>query len=263
MESTARSPVRPGDVKRALRHAAESGLRLTFRVVDPVRTAWLAARFAPDPQQAATAVDRRIAELLPVSPSLVVANYLRGLVLFGRRDGRSGLEWRWIPERSLITAEGAVVPRDLHRVWRRSGFVVRFNTDLERVVESCREGRDSWITPQLVDVYRRLDELGLVTTVEVYREGTLVGGLWGLDVGGTLAIMSMFHHESQAGSVALAAAVEQLGEGRAWTGIDCGPLRPHFEKFGAVALSIDDLAAHVLRGTGRPSRGGLPESVVP
>jgi leucyl/phenylalanyl-tRNA--protein transferase len=175
----------------------------------------------------------------PTAPE-VIANYARGLVLFGRPGARRAIfEWHSFPSRAVITRETAKIPRALRPVRRRGELETRIDQDFESIVDSCRAGRTDWpwITPALIGVYREVQELGFVRTVGTYRDGELVGGLWGIEVGRVLGIMSMFHRENNGGSLALGTLVDSVINGGRWSIVDCGEMKPHFDQFGAREIS--------------------------
>jgi leucyl/phenylalanyl-tRNA---protein transferase len=173
--------------------------------------------------------------------SQVIANYARGLVLFGRPGARRvKFEWRSFPTRAVITAQTAKVPRRLRPIQRRGELEVRFDQDFEAIIRACQEGRAAWmwVTPALIDVYRDVRRLGCVATVGTYRDGQLVGGLWGIKLGSVFGLMSMFHREDHAGSLAMAALVNGLlSEGR-WSVIDVGAMTPNFDRYGARQIPV-------------------------
>ncbi len=177
----------------------------------------------------------------PTAPE-VMTNYTRGLVLFGRPGARwVRFEWRSFPMRAIITRETAKVPSNTRRIQRHGELEVRFDQDFDAIIRSCQEGRTDWmwITPELIDVYREVRRLGFVRTVGTYRDGRLVGGLWGIGIGGVFNIMSMFHRENHAGSVAVAALVNAVsGEGR-WSVIDFGVMTPNSQLYGAREISTE------------------------
>ena len=180
------------------------------------------------------------------APAEVVANYLRGYLLFGRRNPYGEwFHWYRLPGRSVITRETAHVPRRQRPLIHREDVEFRYNHDFELVMRHCQEGRDGWLTDQAVAVYRKMHTLGLIGIVGTYREGKLIGGFWGLSVGRVFAIMSMFHLEKSAGSLALAALADSLRNGGPWAVIDCGGPGYHWDRYGAQNLSVEDFAALV------------------
>ena len=182
------------------------------------------------------------------SAAEIAANYTRGWVLFGVRiPGLAGLEWRRFPKRAVITSETVHVPKRLRSIQRRQDLVVRYDQDFEAIVEHCREGRSGWLTDEAVGAYRSLYELGFVTTVGTYRDGRLVGGMWGITVGRVFGIMSMFHLENHAGALALAAVADCIRDGERWSVVDCGQLNENFKRYGAHEISSDQFCELVWR----------------
>jgi leucyl/phenylalanyl-tRNA--protein transferase len=166
----------------------------------------------------------------------VVANYTRGLTLFGRSRARLAIfEWRSFPFRGVIAQDSAKVPKTVRAMQRRTDLEVKFDEDFENIVHLCQAERNDWkwLTPALVDVYREVHQQGFVSTVGVYREGQLVGGLWGISVGRVLGIMSMFHLADNAGSLALAAVADIVAADGRWSVVDVGVINEHFKMYGA------------------------------
>jgi leucyl/phenylalanyl-tRNA---protein transferase len=183
--------------------------------------------------------------------SEVLANYTRGWVLFGVPDSPlTSFTWSLLPRRAVITADTAEVPKRVLSVQRRGEFEIRRDDDFETIVEACRDGRHGWLTPEAVEVYREVNELGFISTIGAYRDGRLVGGLWGIAVGRTLGIMSMFHRENHVGSLAVAALVEEVRDGGRWSVLDCGgEVSAHFKRFGAYEISAGQFSEMVWRST--------------
>jgi leucyl/phenylalanyl-tRNA--protein transferase len=120
------------------------------------------------------------------------------------------LAW-WSPDpRGVLPLDGLRVSRSLRRSMRRFEYTV--DGAFADVMQGCREGRDdgAWITDEFVTAYTRLHELGWAHSVEVWRDGELVGGLYGVEIGGLFAGESMFHRVTDASKAALAHLVERL-----------------------------------------------------
>lgn len=153
-----------------------------------------------------------------LQPGTLLAAYRNGLFPMGAgRPGRGPLGW-WSPDpRGVLPLDGLVVSRSLRRSCRR--FEIRVDTAFDQVVTHCADERrpGRWITPRIAAAYQALHQLGWAHSVECWREGRLVGGLYGVCVGGLFAGESMFHLETDASKVALVALVERLredGDGR-------------------------------------------------
>jgi leucyl/phenylalanyl-tRNA---protein transferase len=119
----------------------------------------------------------------------------------------------WSPDpRALLAPEHLHVARSLQKRIRQGGFELTWNHCFPRVMRECgrlrREG--TWIIPEMVDAYTRLHELGHVHSLEVWRGNELVGGSYGVQVGGLFAAESMFHRETDMSKVALVALVRSL-----------------------------------------------------
>jgi len=155
-------------------------------------------------------------ELLAVggdmSPQTLLEAYTRGLFPMNVQTEADGeaLGW-WSPDpRGVLPLGSLIVSKSLERSVKR--FSVTFDEDFLGVMKGCRDARkDAWITDDFLDAYLCLHELGHAHSVEVRNKaGALVGGLYGVEVGGLFAGESMFHLERDASKVALVALVEKL-----------------------------------------------------
>lgn len=195
----------------------------------------------PDPALAPAGEDL-IAVGADLAPSTVMAAYARGL--FPMDVGSDGQLGWWSPDpRGVLPLDRLHVSRSLRAASRR--FVTTIDESFEEVMASCASLRRShgWITPAFQSAYGDLHALGIAHSVEVWRDSELVGGLYGVEVGGLFAGESMFHRARDASKVALVALVEALGgakgalEGRV---LDVQWATPHLESLGAIALDRDD-----------------------
>ena len=147
-----------------------------------------------------------------LSPGTLLAAYRTGLFPMGLGDdGAEPIGW-WCPDpRGVLPLDGLVVSRSLRR--SRARFEVRVDTAFDAVVAGCadpsRSGR--WITPAVAAAYGELHRLGWAHSVEAWRDGELLGGLYGVGVGGLFAGESMFSRVTDASKVALVGLVEVLG----------------------------------------------------
>ena len=141
----------------------------------------------------------------------MLAAYRRGLFPM-HVDGGALLAWFCPDPRGVLPLDGLRVSRSLRRSARR--YEVRFDTAFAEVIDACADpGRPhGWIDRRIRDAYVRLFELGWAHSVETYEDGRLVGGLYGLAIGGLFAGESMFHRATDASKVALVALVDALRE---------------------------------------------------
>lgn len=148
-----------------------------------------------------------------LEPGTVLAAYRRGL--FPMQVGEGDPMGWWSPvHRGVLPLDGLRVSRSLRRSAR--DLEVRIDSAFEEVMAACADPRreGGWITEQFRDTYGELHRLGWAHSVETWRDGELVGGLYGVAVGGLFAGESMFHRATDASKVALMGLVEALSDGR-------------------------------------------------
>jgi leucyl/phenylalanyl-tRNA--protein transferase len=172
-----------------------------------------------------------------LEPGTILQAYRRGMFPMYLPDGHLG--W-WSPlERAVIPVKGLHVSRSLRQSTRR--FEVTVDDDFAAVVRTCAEvdRPNGWITPEFIAAYSRLHELGWAHSVEVWdEEGELVGGLYGVSIGGLFAGESMFHLARDASKVALVHLLVIMNLGGSL--LDVQWLTPHLESLGAVVIGRDE-----------------------
>ena len=164
---------------------------------------------------------------------LVLRAYAMGIFPMGEGEG----EIRWYsPEpRCIIDLPNFHAPRRLLRTCRQGRFDVRVNANFEAVIRSCGARSDTWITDEILRVYIELHRMGYAHSVETYMNGELVGGLYGVSIGGAFMGESMFHRATDASKVALVALVERL-RARGFVLLDAQYMTRHLSTFGAVYI---------------------------
>ncbi len=174
-----------------------------------------------------------------LDPARLYAAYRAGI--FPWFDAETPPLW-WSPDpRAVLVPEHLHVPDRLRRTLRAGGFELRFDTAFRDVMLACDERRPdgSWIVPEMVDAYCALHDLGRARSFEVWRGEELVGGLYGVHIGGVFAAESMFHRATDMSKVALVTAVEALHRAGVEL-IDVQFETPHLARFGCLVLSRDD-----------------------
>lgn len=145
-------------------------------------------------------------------PGTILSAYRHGLFPMPTEPG-GPMGW-WSPDpRGVLPLDGLHVSRSLRRSRRR--FEIRVDTSFAEVIDACADPTrpHGWIDPQIRAAYLRLHELGWVHSVETWRDDVLVGGLYGVAIGGLFAGESMFHRATDASKVALVALVDALDDG--------------------------------------------------
>jgi leucyl/phenylalanyl-tRNA--protein transferase len=187
----------------------------------------------PDPAAAPSGEDL-IGVGADLEPGTLLEAYRSGL--FPMPLGPAGPTGWFSPDpRGIIPLDGLRVSRSLRRSCRR--FEVRIDTAFAEVIRACADPSraGTWITPAVEAAYGELHRLGWAHSVETWSGGELVGGCYGVAIGGFFAGESMFHRVPDASKVALVALVEHLRGGGA-TLLDVQWVTPHLASLGAVAL---------------------------
>jgi leucyl/phenylalanyl-tRNA--protein transferase len=177
-----------------------------------------------------------------LEPGTLLMAYRAGLFPMGLgEDGSPPTGW-WSPDpRGVLLAGQIRVSKSLQKSLRH--FEIRVNTAFAEVMVACahpsREGR--WITPEVTRAYQRLHELGWAHSVETWRDGELVGGLYGLAIGGLFAGESMFHRVTDASKCALVGLSELVfADGDRSRVIDVQWATPHLRSMGITEVSRKD-----------------------
>jgi leucyl/phenylalanyl-tRNA--protein transferase len=188
-------------------------------------------------------------------PQRLLEAYGRGIFPFF--DESSPILW-WSPDpRAIFEMDGLRISRRLARTIRSGRFAVTFDRDFDGVIRGCaREGTDGvWITPDMIEAYSEMHGLGHAHSVEVWRDGELAGGVYGIAMGGLFAGESMFSRVSDASKVALAHLMEHLRR-RGFVLFDVQFLNPHTESLGAVEISRRDYLRRLRAALRRPATFG-------
>jgi leucyl/phenylalanyl-tRNA--protein transferase len=140
---------------------------------------------------------------IDLSTQNLVDAYSQGIFPMGDEFGH--INWYEADPRGIVPLESFHVPHDLKRILRQKRFDVTMNEDFHGVISACREERNStWITDEIIEAYLKLHKKGFAYSVESWQNGELVGGLYGVAVGGAFFGESMFYRRRDASKVALA-----------------------------------------------------------
>ena len=190
-----------------------------------------------------------------LEPGTLLTAYRAGLFPMGLgQEGNEPTGW-WSPDPRGVLLPGHVrISRSLRRSLRH--FDIRVDTAFSEVVVGCADpSRDgSWITPAITAAYTRLYELGWAHSVEAWRDGELVGGLYGLALGGLFAGESMFHRATDASKCALVGLADLVFEDQdPRRMIDVQWVTRHLGSLGVTEISRDDYLARLERSLPLPA----------
>lgn len=178
-------------------------------------------------------------EMPELTPDVLLRAYAIGV--FPMAEDRDDPDLFWVDPRmrGIIPLDAIHVPRRLRRTVRNGDFRVTVDTDFDAVIEGCAEATETrprtWINDRIITLYGSLYRLGYAHSVEVWREDRLVGGLYGVSLGGAYFGESMFSREPDASKVGLVYLVARL-RGAGYTLLDTQFITRHLRRFGAIEI---------------------------
>ncbi|AWK86491.1 leucyl/phenylalanyl-tRNA--protein transferase [Azospirillum thermophilum] len=177
--------------------------------------------------------------MLELSAPLLLRAYAAGIFPMAESAESRELHWFDPERRGILPLDAFHVPRSLRKVVRRGRFDVRFDTAFRAVIEACAETTEerpkTWINADIVRLYSELAEAGFAHSVECWRDGRLVGGLYGVAIGAAYFGESMFSRETDASKVALVHLAARL-RAAGYTLLDTQFVTDHLARFGAVEI---------------------------
>lgn len=168
-----------------------------------------------------------------IPPEELLGLYASGWFPMGMEDGSIRC---FSPDpRTIIPLDEFHIPHGAKKTLRDPAWDIRLDTAFEEVMCSCAQRKETWITESLVKSYVALHREGWAHSVEVWRDGELAGGLYGVRLGAAFFGESMFHRHTGASKVALVALVQKLRQG-GFQLLDTQWTTPHLLKFGAKEI---------------------------
>lgn len=210
----------------------------------------------PDPRQAP---DHGLVALgADFRPEFLLAAYANGIFPWPCEDYQHA--WFSPNPRLVLRPEELRVSRSLRKTLRQGIFRVTWDTAFDDVIRHCAEirrrgERGTWISEEMIAGYGALHHLGFAHSVESWRQGRLVGGLYGVSLGAVFCGESMFYLERDASKVALVALAERL-RGWRFRMIDCQVYTEHLVRFGAREWPRDEYLDELERALAVPTRRG-------
>jgi leucyl/phenylalanyl-tRNA--protein transferase len=206
---------------------------------------WLRGEFPP-PSEALTEPNGLLAAGGDLSTERLLSAYSQGI--FPWYSQGQPILW-WCPDpRAVLWPSELRVSRSLRRSVRNRGFEFKINTAFDAVVAACAEprryGSGTWITAEMAAAYGRLHVLGWAHSFESWHTGRLVGGVYGVALGGLFFGESMFSRMTDASKVALVHAMQFLVTAGIEL-VDCQVASPHTASLGAVDIGREEFLGHV------------------
>lgn len=170
-----------------------------------------------------------------ITPDLLLQAYAAGI--FPMAESRDDPEIFWVDPtmRGVLPLRDFHVSRSLAKRIRKGGFWVSINADFATVVELCADRADTWINEQIRDLYNQLHKRGHAHSIEVWKEGQLIGGVYGVTLGAAFFGESMFSRAPDGSKIALTFLVDRLQQA-GFVLFDTQFLTPHLASLGAVEV---------------------------
>jgi leucyl/phenylalanyl-tRNA--protein transferase len=170
-----------------------------------------------------------------LEPGTLADAYLRGIFPWPHDD--MPLPWFSPPERAIFAVDGVHVARSLRTMMRHVPWHTTIDTAFTDVMRACgeRNGEATWITDEMVQAYTRLFDLSWAHSVEVWDADELIGGVYGVQLGGVFTAESMFFRRTNASKIALIALSHRFAEAGGEL-IDAQVMTPHLASLGAVSV---------------------------
>ncbi len=187
-------------------------------------------------------------EMLELTPDMLLRAYAIGV--FPMAEDRDDTELFWVDPRmrGIIPLDDFHIPRRLQRTIRNDRFHVTFDHAFEEVIEGCAEATEirprTWINDRIVTLYTSLFHMRHAHSVECWRDGELVGGLYGVSLGGAFFGESMFSRERDASKVALVHLVARL-RSSGFALLDAQFITDHLSQFGALEITRREYRARL------------------
>ncbi|HEY0044958.1 MAG TPA: leucyl/phenylalanyl-tRNA--protein transferase [Allosphingosinicella sp.] len=196
-----------------------------------------------------------------IDPDLLLRAYAIGV--FPMADSRDADEVFWVEprRRAILPLDGFRVSKSLRKTIRSGAFTVTADAAFDEVVRRCADRDETWINADIERSYNQLHALGFAHSVETWADGELVGGLYGVTLGGAYFGESMFSRRTDASKVALAWLVARLKVG-GFSLLDCQFMTDHLRSLGAIEIpqkdyvALLDSAVGAAAGSGAARRAG-------
>jgi leucyl/phenylalanyl-tRNA--protein transferase len=178
-----------------------------------------------------------------LSAEFLLVAYQQGY--FPMADPETGEILFFSPDpRAIIPLDAVHISRSLRQTLRKQLYEIRINTAFEAVMRECANRPNTWISPEMIALYTELHHMGYAHSVESWYQGQLVGGLYGVALGGAFFGESMFSRMPDASKVAFVALIERLQE-RGFVLLDAQYSNPHTQRLGAIEIPRSEFLARL------------------
>lgn len=170
-----------------------------------------------------------------LTPEILLSAYAGGIFPMAEHRGDDELFWVDPRQRGVLPLDDFHISRSLAKTLRSGRFTVTYDVNFAGVVLGCADREETWINDMLFDLYTRLHHVRMARSIEIWEDGLLVGGVFGITIGGAFFGESMFSRRTDASKVALAYLVDRLNTG-GFTLFDTQFITPHLATLGATEI---------------------------
>lgn len=185
-----------------------------------------------------------------ISPELLLSAYAAGVFPMAAAADDPELHWVDPRRRGILPLEGFHISRTLRKEILRGGYEIRANSDFAGVVAGCADRESTWINAEIFALYLELHRRGRAHSLELWEEGRLMGGTYGVALGAAFFAESMFSRRRSASKIVLAWLMHRLRAG-GFTLCDTQFLTPHLATLGGIEISRADYHARLAAALGR------------
>ena len=202
-----------------------------------------------------------------IAPETIIQAYTLGIFPMAASKDAEDIQLFQPDIRGVLPIRPPHIPKRLQRLLRKQPFEIHWNQNFPAVIDGCAAPRsdtqDTWINPQIRRLYISLHMLGFAHSVEVYEEGQLVGGLYGVAIGGAFFGESMFSRVSNASKIALCHLMARLRYGN-FKLLDAQFVNDHLIQFGIESIDKDDFQKQLEHAINSKASLDLdvPESII-
>ena len=202
-----------------------------------------------------------------IAPETIIQAYTLGIFPMAASKDAEDIQFFQPDIRGVLPIRPPHIPKRLQRLLRKQPFEIHWNQNFPAVIDGCAAPRsdtqDTWINPQIRRLYISLHMLGFAHSVEVYEEGQLVGGLYGVAIGGAFFGESMFSRVSNASKIALCHLMARLRYGN-FKLLDAQFLNDHLIQFGIESIDKEDFQKQLEHAINSKASLDLdvPESII-
>ncbi len=169
----------------------------------------------------------------------VLHGYTQGIFPMADPDEGNAIFWYEPEMRGIILPEEFKAPKNLRREYKKKDFELKINSDFEQTMRNCATRDETWISEEIIEVYSGLHKMGYGYSFEVWKDGEMAGGLYGIAMGKIFFGESMFHTVTNCSKIAMMFLMEWMQFNK-FQVLDCQFITDHLKQFGAREIPQED-----------------------